>query len=98
MSNVYNHLEALWALEKVSASTLLSLEEKQVIAKDIYDSLPPPQLVAYGNSTYNIVLAKLSIQPDEKIIDSQNNRPNSETTPVPRGSDTIKKEDRKAKR
>ena len=96
MINVYSHLEALWALERVNASTILSHEEKEVVRADIMDSLPPSLIVANAKPTLEIVRAKLiSIKPDEVLIDSSKPKPRIEATQFPNGNYKSKKEDRK---
>ena len=99
MLNVYSHLEALWSLERVNASTVLSTEEKKVVVNDLILSLPDPLLVAYGTPTLDLVRAKLtagpSIKHDEEPIDRSNNRPSLEATELPRRDHKEQEEYRK---
>ena len=100
MINIYSHLEALWALERVNASTMLSTEEKKVVVAELLASLPDDLLVPSAKLTLAIVRAKLnkgpSIKQDEEVIGQSNNRPRVAPTPVPNRDHTSKETHRPA--
>lgn len=72
MSQVTLLLEVLWAFDRVSKSTILSPEEKQLITAELANTLPPEMLCAGSAATRNIVLRCMtptpSINSDEEPI------------------------------
>ena len=101
MTDVHAYLQTLWDMEKVSASTILTDDEKKVVVKDLLESLPFHLMVVSAKDTYKIVGDKLSnftsIKPkDEEPIDSTNNRPKPQEAPVPRTYYKGKSQDKKS--
>jgi hypothetical protein len=72
LSQVTLLLDALWASDRVSKSTILSPEEKQLIRTELVNTLPPEMLCAGSVQTRTIVLKHMSetpsITPDEEPI------------------------------
>jgi len=72
MSQVITCLEALWAYERMNNSTILSSDEKKIIRKELFHSLPHPMHSTLSLATRDIVASHLSlpsIKQDEETID-----------------------------
>jgi hypothetical protein len=75
MSQVTSVLEVLWSYERMKESTILSPDEKRIIQKELYHSLPHVMHSTQSLATREIVASHLdpqglpSITPDEVKID-----------------------------
>lgn len=88
MSQVTNILEVLWAFERMSSSSILSPDEKQIIQKELLHSLPLEVHSNQAMATRSIIASHLalrqfpSIPTDEEPIDQSIPR----LAPVPKGN------------